>query len=33
MVEIGKFIGCLKSSGIGFFTGVPDSLPKSFVHV
>ena len=30
MVEVGKFVGCLKSCGIGFFTGVPDSLLKSF---
>ena len=30
MVEVGKFVGCLKSCGIGFFTGVPDLLLKSF---
>jgi phosphonopyruvate decarboxylase len=30
MVEVGKFVGCLKSCGSGFFTGVPDSLLKSF---
>ena len=30
MVEVRKFVGCLKSCGIGFFTGVPDSLLKSF---
>ena len=30
MVEVGKFVGVLKSVGIDFFTGVPDSLLKSF---
>ena len=30
MVEVGKFVGCLKEVGIDFFTGVPDSLLKSF---
>ena len=30
MVEAGKFVGCLKEVGIDFFTGVPDSLLKSF---
>ena len=30
MIEVGKFVGCLKEVGIGFFTGVPDSLLKSF---
>ena len=30
MVEVGKFVGCLKGAGIDFFTGVPDSLLKSF---
>ncbi len=30
MVDAGKFIGCLKEVGIYFFTGVPDSLLKSF---
>ena len=30
MFEVGQFVGCLKSCGIGFFTGVPDSLLKSF---
>ena len=30
MVEVGKFVGCLKLCGSGFFTGVPDSLLKSF---
>ena len=30
MIAVGKFVGCLKSCGIDFFTGVPDSLLKSF---
>ena len=30
MIESGKFAGCLKEMGIDFFTGVPDSLLKSF---
>ncbi len=30
MVEVEKFVGCLKSCGIGFFIGVPDSLLKGF---
>ncbi len=30
MVEVGKFVGCLKSCGIGLFTGVPDLLLKCF---
>ncbi len=30
MVEVGKFVGRLQSSGIDFFTGMPDSLLKSF---
>ena len=30
MIEVGKFVGCLKEVGIDFFTGVPDSLLKSF---
>ena len=30
MIEAGKFVGCLKEVGIDFFTGVPDSLLKSF---
>ena len=30
MVEVGNFVGCLKSCGIDFFTGIPDSLLKSF---
>jgi phosphonopyruvate decarboxylase len=30
MIEVEKFIGCLKGSSVEFFTGVPDSLLKSF---
>ncbi len=30
MIEVAKFVGCLKEVGIGFFAGVPDSLLKSF---
>ena len=30
MLVVGKFVGCLKEVGIDFFTGVPDSLLKSF---
>ena len=30
MVEVGKFVDELKSAGVEFFTGVPDSLLKSF---
>lgn len=30
MVEVGRFVGGLKAAGIGLFTGVQDSLPKSF---
>ena len=30
MIEVGKFVGCLNEVGIDFFTGVPDSLLKSF---
>ena len=30
MIEVRNFVGCLKEVGIGFFTGVPDSLLKSF---
>lgn len=34
MIEVGKFVGCLKDVGIDFFTGLPDSLQKSFcAHV
>ena len=30
MIEVDKFVGCLRWAGIEFFTGVPDSLLKSF---
>ena len=30
MIDAGTFVDCLKGSGIDFFTGVPDSLLKSF---
>ncbi len=30
MVEVGKFVDGLKSAGVEFFAGVPDSLLKSF---
>ncbi len=30
MVEVGKFVGYLKSCGIDFFADMPDPLPKSF---
>ena len=34
MMEVEKFVGCLKDSSVEFFTGVPDSLLKSFcAHV
>ena len=34
MIEVEKFVGCLKDSRVEFFTGVPDSLLKSFcAHV
>ena len=34
MVEVGKFVGCLQSCGIGYFAGVPDLLLKIFcAHV
>ena len=34
MVEVGRFVEALKAAGIGLFTGVPDSLLKSFcAHV
>ena len=33
-MEVEKFVGCLKDSSVGFFTGVLDSLLKSFcAHV
>ena len=28
MVEVKRFVDCLDDSGVGFFTGVPDSLLK-----
>ena len=30
MLEVNKFVGCLREAGVEFFTGVPDSLLKSF---
>ena len=30
MIEVDRFVGCLNEAGIEFFTGVPDSLLKSF---
>ena len=34
MIDVEKFVGVMKSAGIDFFTGVPDSLLKSFcAHV
>lgn len=30
MVDVGSFVGGLKAAGVDFFTGVPDSLLKSF---
>ena len=30
MIDVGRFVGVMKSAGVGFFTGVPDSLLKSF---
>ena len=34
MVEVGRFVDGLKAAGAGFFTGMPDSLQKSFcAHV
>ena len=34
MVEVGRFVEALKATGVEFFTGVPDSLLKSFcAHV
>ena len=29
-VEVGRFVDGLKAAGVEFFTGVPDSLLKSF---
>ena len=30
MIEVKNFVECLKDSDVEFFTGVPDSLLKSF---
>ena len=30
MIDVEKFVGVMKSAGGDFFTGVPDSLLKSF---
>ena len=30
MIDVEKFVGVMKSTGVDFFTGVPDSLLKSF---
>ena len=30
MVEVGRFVEELKTAGVEFFAGVPDSLLKSF---
>ena len=30
MIDVEKFVGVMRSAGVGFFTGVPDSLLKSF---
>ena len=30
MIEVDRFVGCLRGMGMEFFTGVPDSLLKSF---
>lgn len=30
MIEASKFVGTMKSAGVDFFAGVPDSLLKSF---
>ena len=30
MIEVDRFVGCLLDAGVEFFTGVPDSLLKSF---
>ena len=30
MIEVNKFVECLYDVGVDFFTGVPDSLLKSF---
>ena len=30
MIEVNKFVGCMQEAGVDLFTGVPDSLLKSF---
>ena len=30
MITVDRFVETLKSAGVGFFAGVPDSLLKSF---
>ena len=30
MIKVDTFLDCLQASGVTFFTGVPDSLLKSF---
>ena len=30
MLDVNEFVGCLRKAGVEFFTGVPDSLRKSF---
>ena len=30
MIDVNKFVESLQSCGVSFFTGVPDSLLKSF---
>ena len=30
MIGVKRFVDCLNDSGVGLFTGVPDSLLKSF---
>lgn len=30
MIKVENFVECLKDSDVDFFTGVPDSLLKSF---
>ena len=30
MIDVEEFVGVMKSAGVDFFAGVPDSLLKSF---
>ncbi len=30
MIEVAKFVVCLREAGVEFFAGVPDSLLKGF---